>query len=488
MLITKKLNLEPISNVLGVTLVILGVAMLTCIPVSLYFQSGDAGAFFMSGAITMIIGILFWKYKFKNNANVNKREGYVIVVLGWVFMGLFSSLPYLISGAIPSVTDAVFESVSGLTTTGSTILTDIEFQPKGILFWRSMTQWIGGMGIIVLTVALFPMLGIAGIELFVAEAPGPTSDKLHPRIKESAKRLWWIYVGVTGLLFILLVLEGMTVYDAINHAFTTMATGGFSTKNNSIAYYDSPLIQYTITLFMIIAGTNYTILYMSLKGRWKRVWSSDEFKFYIGAVLFLAILLTFPFFSHSDMGVEESFRGSIFSVVSLVTTTGFATVDYTSYTDWVTLLTFVLIFMGASAGSTSGGIKIIRHLVFLKNSFYEFKRLLHPRGMIRIKIDKNVVPPKVITHILVFLLIYLITFIFGSIVLSMMGMDFLSSIGASATCISNVGPGIGTVGPVDNFSAVPGAAKWLLSFMMIMGRLELFTVLILFTPFFWRAN
>lgn len=483
-----RINIEPVSNVLGAMLMIIAIAMLACVPVSLYFSSGDGGALFQSSGITMIAGILLWKYRFRTNAKVNKREGYLIVVLGWLFMGLFSALPYLISGSIPSVTDAVFESVSGLTTTGSTILTDIEFQPKGILFWRSLTQWIGGMGIIVLTVALFPLLGIAGIELFVAEAPGPTSDKLHPRIKESAKRLWLIYVGFTGILFVLLMLEGMTPYDAINHAFTTMATGGFSTKNSSIAHYSSPFIQYTITLFMFIAGTNYTILYFGLKGKLRNVWGSDEFRFYVFLVLGFAILLTFPFFYNGAGTWEESFRGSIFSVVSLITTTGFATVDYTSYTEWVTLLTFVLIFVGACAGSTSGGIKLVRHLVFLKNSILEFKRLLHPRAMIRVKVNKELVSPRIITHILVFLLIYLMSFILGSVIITIMGMDFMSAIGASATCLSNVGPGIGTVGPVDNFSAVPDAAKWVLSFLMILGRLELFTVLILFTSYFWKAN
>lgn len=483
-----KIRVEPISNVLGAMLLITALAMYCCIPVSLYFESGDAGALFQSASITAITGIIFWRFKFKHTANVTKREGYLIVVLGWVLMGFFSALPYIFSGATDSVTDAVFESFSGLTTTGSTIFRDIEFQSKGILFWRSLTQWLGGMGIIVLTVALFPLLGIAGIELFVAEAPGPTSDKLHPRIKETAKRLWLIYVGLTVLLMVILYLEGMAGFDAINHALTTMATGGFSTKNDSIAYFGSPLIQYTIIAFMFIGGTNYTLLYFGLKGRFKKVWASDEFRFYIQVVAIATLFTFLGLYLFGDYETESAFRGSLFSVVSIITTSGFVVVDYTAVTEWLTLFTFLLIFVGACAGSTAGGIKLVRHLVFFKNSIYEFKRLLHPKAMIRMKLNKVLVPPRIITHILVFLLFYLISFLMGALIISMMGMDFLTAIGASATCISNVGPGIGEVGPVNNFADVPAAAKWVLSFLMVLGRLELFTVLILFTPYFWKVN
>ena len=482
-----KLNLQPISNVLGVLVIIIGLSMLLCIPVSLYHGAGDAGALFESSCIALVFGILSWKYRFRSEAAVNKREGYLIVVLGWLAMAVFSSLPYYLSGITHGVTNSFFEAMSGLTTTGATILTDIEYVPRGILFWRSMTQWIGGMGIIVLTVALFPLLGIAGIELFVAEAPGPTSDKLHPRIKETAKRLWLIYVGLTALLFVVLMLEGMSGYDAINHALTTMATGGFSTQNASMAAY-SPLIQYTVILFMFLAGTNYTIIYYSLKGRFHKVISSDEFRFYLAIVALSGLLLTLGIYAWMGTDVEQSFRAGLFTAVSLITTTGFATVDYTSYSEVVLLMCFILLFVGACAGSTSGGIKLVRHMVFLKNSIYEFKRILHPRAMIRIKINKAVVAPRILTHILVFLLIYLITFVVGSVVLSMFGLDFMTAIGAVATSLGNVGPGIGTVGPVDNFEHLPAMVKWILSVLMLMGRLELFTVLVLFTPYFWKTN
>lgn len=477
----------PISNVLGVLVIIIGFCMMLCIPVSIYHGSGDGGALFKSACVAMISGILMWKYKFKDNANVNKREGYLIVVLGWVCMALFGTLPYYFSGITEGFTDAFFESMSGLTTTGATIFTDIEFVPKGILFWRSFTQWIGGMGIIVLTVALFPLLGIAGIELFVAEAPGPTSDKIHPRIRETAKRLWFIYVGLTGLLFVLYWIEGMTGYDAINHAMTTMATGGFSTKNDSMAHF-SPLIQYTAVFFMFLAGTNYTIIYYGLKGKFSKVIGSDEWRMYLTVVLAFVFFMTIGMKTNGDLGWEESFRGGLFTTLSLITTTGYVTVDYTQFAGFVMLLAFILLFMGASAGSTSGGIKLIRHLVFFRNSIYEFKRLLHPRAMIRIKVNKQVVAPRVLTHILVFLLIYLISFVVGTLVVTLLGLDFQTAIGAVATSLGNVGPGIGNVGPVDNFAHLSSSVKWVLSFLMLMGRLELFTVLILFTSYFWRTN
>ncbi len=483
-----KLNLEPISNVLGVLIIIIGASMMACIPVGLFHVSGDAGAMFKSGSIAMISGILLWKYKFKSSAVVTKREGYLIVVLGWVSMAVFGSLPYYFSGITEGVTDAFFESMSGLTTTGATIFSDIEFIPKGLLFWRSLTQWIGGMGIIVLTVALFPLLGIAGIELFVAEAPGPTSDKLHPRIKETAKRLWFIYVGLTALLFVILMIEGMTGFEAINHALTTMATGGFSTKNASIAHFTSPLIQYTLIFFMILAGTNYTIIYYSLKGKFDKVIGSDEWRMYIFVIAAFSISLGLGIHMCGELGWESSFRAGLFTVVSLITTTGFTTYDYTACSGFVMMISFILLFVGASAGSTSGGIKLIRHLVFFKNTLYEFKRILHPRAMIRIKVNKTIVAPRILTHILVFLLIYLISFLVGTVVVTMLGLDFMTAIGSVATSLGNVGPGIGSVGPVDNFAHLPDAVKWVLTFLMLLGRLELFTVLVLFTPYFWKVN
>lgn len=482
------INPTPITKVIGVLLIIIAGFMLSVIPVAWLCDSGDGAVFLESGLITLLFGLSFWFIKFNNNHDVKKREGYLIVALGWMFMVTFSMLPFILSGEIPSITDAFFETMSGMTTTGASILTDIESVSSGVLYWRSLIQWIGGMGIIVLTVAILPLLGIGGIELFVAESPGPTSDKLHPRIKETAKRLWFIYFFLTALLTLILFLAGMSFFDSINHAFTTMATGGFSTKNASIAHFDTPLIQYPIILFMFLAGTNYTVLYWGLKFRFKKVWKIDEFKAYFGIVAGLALIISLVVFSVTGHTLEKAFRDALFQIVSLITTTGFVSADYTAWTESLTLVFFILIFVGACAGSTAGGIKIIRHLVFFKNTYLEFKRILHPHAIVPLKLNGQVVAPKIMTHVIIFLLLYLMTFLLGSIAVVITGMDFLSAIGAVATSLANVGPGIGTVGPVDNFAHVPSEAKWILSILMLLGRLELFTILVLFTPHFWKSN
>ena len=482
------INLQPISNVIGVLMMLLGAAMLATTSVSFYFGSDDLFSFLKSGTITFFFGALLWLYKFRSGTTVNKREGYLIVALGWVFMGLFGALPFYLSGVTPLFTDAFFESVSGFTTTGATIFDEIESLPEGILFWRSLTHWIGGMGIIVLTVALFPLLGIAGIELFVAEAPGPTADKVHPRIKETAKRLWFIYLGLTVTLFLLLWWEGMSPFDAINHAFATMATGGFSTKNASIAFFTSPLIQYTITLFMFIAGCNYVVIYYLLKGRLYKVWINEEFRYYSLFIVIASLVLGLWINYMAGGNYEENYRNGLFMLVSLITTTGFVISDYTQWSPGLTMFFFLTLFLGACAGSTAGGIKFIRHMVFVKNTYLEFKRILHPRAMIRIKINKELVAPRILTHILVFLLVYLMMFILGSLLITVSGLDFITAIGGVATTLGNVGPAIGKLGPLDNFSWVPMSAKWIFIALMLLGRLELFTILILFTPFFWRSN
>ncbi|AFL85479.1 Trk-type K+ transport system, membrane component [Belliella baltica DSM 15883] len=482
------IHFKAIGKILGALLMLLALLMLPGVGFSFYFESNDEVALLASAFISLSVGATLYFSFSKQDQNIRKREGYLIVSLSWLFMSIFGMLPYILSGSISSIPDAIFETVSGLTTTGATILNDIEATPKGILFWRSMTQWIGGLGIIVLTVAILPLLGIGGIELFVAESPGPTSDKLHPRIRETAKRLWFVYMGLTVLVGILYYVGGMTVFDAINHALTTIATGGFSTKNASMAFYDSAFIQYVAIIFMFLAGTNFTIIYFGLIGKFDRVFRSDEFKTYTLTIIFLAICFAFPIYHYSDQEFEKSFRDGLFQIVSLITTTGYITADYTAYHDGLTLIFFMMLFLGGSAGSTSGGIKFVRHLTFVKNTWLEFKRIVHPRAVVPLKINGDRVTGKIITHIMNFLLIYLMIFVIGSIILTLMGYDILTSFGAVATSLGNVGPGIGSVGPVDNFAFFGPGAKIFLSFLMLLGRLELFTILIVFTPFFWRAN
>lgn len=482
------INYRPIARVVSVLLAIIGLMMWTGLPFSGYYGE-DMRPLLLAGLTSIGAGGLLFLIKNPKGVPIRKREGYLIVALSWVAMVSFGMLPYLYGGMFSSVPDALFETMSGMTTTGASVLTDIEIQPRGLIYWRSLTQWIGGMGIIVLTVAVFPLLGIGGIELFAAEAPGPTSDKLHPRISETAKRLWFIYVGLTVVLGILLWLFGLSPYESINHALTTMATGGFSTRNASAAAF-SPAIQYLLILFMFFAGVNYAVLYLSLKRRWTEVWSSDELKAYIGLVIFLTIALTAKVYISvpGTEGFEQAFRDCLFQVVSLVTTTGFVSADYSLWGTSAQLIIFVLLFMGACAGSTSGGIKLIRHLVFFKNSYLEFKRIVHPSAIIPLRINREVVPGKIITHVFNFLLLYLMFFVVGSVVLAMLGLDFMTAIGAMATSLGNVGPGIGDVGPTDNFAGLSDSVKLFLTFVMLVGRLEIFTVLVLFTPYFWRLN
>jgi len=344
------------------------------------------------------------------------------------------------------------------------------------------------MGIIVLTIAILPLLGVGGMELFASEAPGPTKDKIHPRIKETAKRLWLIYVSLTLLQTTLLWVADMSFFDALNHALTTMSTGGFSTKQASIAHFTSPLIQYIIILFMFLAGTNFTLLYFGSKLKFKKFWNNDEFNWYVMAVILLTFVVTPLVYFSLNTGVEESIRTALFQVVSIITTTGYGSANYTEWGAFASFIFFLLLFSGASAGSTSGGMKLVRIVLLMKNGFLEFKRRLHPSAIIPVQLNGDGVAPKIIYNLLAFVFFYLFVFVSGSIALTFIGLDFKDAISASITAVSNVGPGIGSINPGASFAHLPNAAKWVLSFLMILGRLELFTIAILFTPYFWRRN
>jgi len=498
----KQLNLKIIISFLGLTSMLNGLFMLIAVPFSIYHNEPEQWGILQAGITTIIIGFLLWFFNRNAKKSLKKKEGYLIVTLGWLMLTLTGTLPYIFTGAIPNYTNAFFETLSGYSTTGSSILTNIESMPKGILFWRSATHWIGGMGIIVLTVAILPLLGIGGMQLFMAEAPGPSADKMHPRITETAKRLWLIYFALTFTEFFLLKIAGMTWFDAINHAMATMSTGGFSTKSTSVAHWNSaPIIQYIITLFMFIAGTNFILTYFALKGRVRKVFNSEEFKYYFLGIIGLTILITILIVNFQDPNLvtsihhpkpwgetESAFRHAAFQVTSVLTTTGFVTADFTMWNSLATMLMFSLFFIGGSAGSTSGGIKIVRHIIMIKNSFFEFKKLLHPNAIIPVRYDGSGVPKSIIYNILAFFILYMLIFIVSSVILTFFGLDFKSALGAAASSLGNIGPAIGTVSPVDNFAHLSIAAKWFCSFLMLIGRLELFTVLILFTPFFWKKN
>lgn len=495
-----RLNLKIIYRFLGIMAMLNGAFMFIAYPFSLYHKEEAHFGILGAGIVTVFIGAMLYLFNKPKSTNLGKKEGYLIVTLGWLTLSITGCLPYLFSGAIPDITNAFFETISGYTTTGSTILQDIESMPKGILFWRSATHWIGGMGIIVLTVAILPLLGIGGMQLFMAEAPGPSADKLHPRITDTAKRLYLIYVTLTFAEFFLLKIAGMGWFDAINHAMATMSTGGFSTKNASLAHYNGmPGVQYIVILFMLIAGTNFVLNYFALKGKVRKVIQSEEFRYYIAAIFGVTavIAVIILFFQEPSLvttiehpkvfgEVESAIRHALFMVTSVITTTGFVSADFTMWSFFASGIFFALFFLGGSAGSTSGGIKVVRHIVMLKNSFLEFKKALHPNAIIPVRYDGKAVKQNIVFNILSFFVIYMLIFIMSSVLLTFFGLDFISSLGAAASSLGNIGPAIGSVSPVDNFDHLTDGAKWFCSFLMLIGRLELFTVLILFAPSFWR--
>ncbi len=480
------INIKVVLKVISFLLILDGLGMLLGIPFSLYYGDNDWNALLFTGSGIIAVGIVLFLLTHEDKFEVKKRESFIIVGIGWIVMSLFGALPFVVHGSIPSYTDAFFETMSGFTTTGASILNDIEAMPHGLLFWRSLTQWFGGMGIIVLSLAILPILGIGGMQLFVAEVPGPTKDKIHPRVRETAKRLWGIYAALTLAETLLLMLGGMTFFDAINHSFTTMATGGYSTKQASIAYFTSPFIQYVIIVFMFLAGMNFTLHYFWIHGKFGRLKRDDELKFYALVIFGVSLVIAIDLFSQHHGGLEKSFRDSLFQTVSTVTTTGYVTSDYESWGPFYQILFFILLFAGGCAGSTGGGIKMVRHRILMKNSALELKRLLHPRAVLLVRFNGHIVSYEIMSNIIAFAFWYVAIFLFGTLVMSLLGLDFASSIGAVATSLGNVGPGIGTVGPSFNFSHVSIAGKWVLSALMLVGRLELFTILIIFSRSFWK--
>ena len=485
---------------MGLLFLFNGGFMLIAALVSFIYADGVTFDIFLAGILSVFIGIVLMYATKDHKKEVKKKEGYLIVTFGWIIMSLSGMLPYLFSDTIPTVTNAFFETVSGYTTTGASILDDIESLPKGILFWRSLTHWIGGMGIIVLAIAILPLLGIGGMQLFAAEAPGPNADKLHPRITDTAKRLWYIYVGYTVAETVLLKLAGMSFFDAVNHSLATLSTGGFSTKNASLAFWnDNPLVQYIIILFMFLAGTNFVLSYFAFKGKVQRIIKDEEFKIYAGFTLVFSILVAVVIYFEAQVpiseyhpmpfgAIESAFRHGLFQVVAIVTTTGFVTADFTNWAPFLTVFFFGLMFLGGSAGSTAGGIKVMRHLLIIKNGLLEFKRTLHPNAIIPVRYNNKTVTEQIVYNIIGFFVLYMLLFIIGALGLGVAGLDFVSSIGGAASSLGNVGPAFGTLHPLSNFNSLPDAGKWWCGFLMLAGRLELFTVLILLTPFFWQRT
>ena len=480
------MNLILTLRILGALLLFLGATLLTPLPFSLYYRDGLWPVYLEASLICLAVGGLLYSLC-RSSLELSVREGFAVVTCGWTVFALFGSLPFLLSGALTSPLDALFETMSGFTTTGSTILTDIEVLAPSLLFWRSLTHWIGGMGIIVLSLAILPMLGVGGMQLFKAEVPGPTADRLKPRIQDTAKLLWSVYLLLTLAETVLLMFAGMGFFDALCHSFATLATGGFSTRNASIAAFDSALIDGIVTFFMILAGINFALHFHLLRGRIRDFFRSEELRVYLGIIAFATlIIMVFNGLKGIYAAPGENLRYSLFQVSSILTTTGFGTADYELWPVIAQYLLVLLMFIGGCAGSTGGGMKVARILLLCKHAQVQMFRLIHPRAVRLVKLGQRPVDREVMQAILGFFALFMLVFVFGSLLVAASGMDLVSAGAAVIACLANIGPGLGSVGPVDNFAQVPGLGKAVLIFCMLMGRLELFTVLVLFFPSFWR--
>ena len=481
------MNHRLIATVLGYTLCVEGFFLLLPAPVCVYFGEGDWRAFLAAAALCLLLGAALTRVPVKRR-QLQGRDGYMAVALVWVVLSLFGALPYVWSGAIPNYIDALFETISGLTTTGATILNGVEQLGRGVLFWRSLTQWMGGMGVLVLFLALMPHLGGGAVHLMRAESPGPIKSKLVPKVGQTAKILYGIYIGLTLLESVALRIAGMSWYDAVNHAFTTMATGGFSVRNTSIAAYNSPLITWIITVFMFLAGTNFSLLFLLLRGRLREVLHSEELRIYTIIVVCATVFICLDLSAHSHLSFSQTFTDSAFQVVTIISTTGYATKDFALWPTTSQVVLTALMFTGACAGSTSGGIKISRITLLAKSLHREMNRLIHPNHISVIKSEGRPVAERVISSASVFFVSFILVWLAGTLVVSWDNLGFTESFTASLTCISNVGPGLGMLGPEENFSILSHVSKLVLSLLMLMGRLELMPILVLLRPSVWKER
>jgi trk system potassium uptake protein TrkH len=481
------MNIRLIGHLVAVLVFFLGVSMLPPLGISLYDGDGCAGSFLWAMLITCVLGgIGHLRTRGPRDLFLSHRDGVIIVTFGWIVAGLAATLPYLLSGTIPNFTDAYFECISGFTTTGASIFKDVERLPRSILLWRSQTQWLGGMGIIVLSIAVLPFLGVGGMQLYKAETPSPVVDKLTPRISDTAKALWKIYIFLTLIQIVLLFLGGMSLFDAVNHTFTTLPTGGFSTKNASIAHYQSAYIDYVIILFMLIAGMNFALHFKLMAGRFGTFFSDPELRAYLLIIGTFIIMVAWDIYGSFYNNLVDAFRYASFQVVSLMTTTGFVTADYEKWPAFSQLILLLCMFLGSMAGSTGGAIKIMRLVLMLKHSYLELFRIIHPHAVTVVKLGGVPISQTIMRSVWGFFFLYMGIYVGATLLMAVIGLDVISAISSVATCLGNVGPGLGIVGPTDNFSGVPVIGKWILIVCMLLGRLEIYTLIVLLVPGFWR--
>lgn len=481
------MNIILVLNLTGTILLFSSVFVLVPFLASFSQRGADMSALGISFLATFFAGLfLYFLTKSQEKIEIRHRDGFAVVTVSWLAMSFFGSLPYLLSGVAYSFTDAYFEAMAGFTTTGASVFSNLEEFPDGVLLWRSLTQWMGGMGIIVFSLAILPLLGAGGMQLFKAEVPEIGVEKLRPRIIDMAKSLWYIYAGLTGLLAILLSVAGMNVFDAVCHSFTTMATGGFSTKSASIAHFQNPFIDIIITVFMFLAGINFSLHFYALRGDFSKFARSSEFRFYCLVILCAITIVTFNTYNSQYNSIQESLRYAAFQVVSIVTTTGFATADYELWPVLSQLLILCLMFLGGMVGSTGGGMKQVRILLMLKQAYREVYHLIHPHAVSALKLNDRNIPKETLGGIWGFLFLFVLISFVAIFILSALGVDMATSASTVISSMSNVGPALGTAGPAENYAGIPDPGKWVLVFCMLAGRLEIYTVVLLFMPIFWK--
>ncbi len=478
-------NFRVIARVFSQIIIIEGLFMFLSAVVALMYNEA-AGSLFLSGAITAATGVLVFTPLRNEERLSGNKEGFVALTGIWLILSLFGTLPYLFGGAFNSFTDAFFESMSGFTTTGATLIADPESLSHGILFWRSMTQWLGGIGFILISLSLLPVVKSLNIQLTITDFTGQAADKINPRVSEAAKRLAGAYIAMTIAEILLLLPGGMPLFDAVCHSLTTVSTGGFSTRNDGLAAFASPYIMIVMTIFMFMAGTNLTLVYFGIKRNFRKISGNNEFRYYILLCIVFIILVSGIHYLYNKPGALQSLVEGAFHTVSVITTTGFYTADYTLWGSLVVLIVFILMFTGGTSGSASSSLKVIRLLLMTRNSRHEIKKMLHPNAVIPVRLDNKTIPDIYIYNLLVFVTLYFLIICVSSLVISFMGYDVITSISTSASMLGNIGPALGEFGPFHNYSPVPVAGKWFFSLLMLMGRLELFSVLALFSVSFYR--
>ncbi len=480
------MNGRVISRLIGILLCALGLTMGLCLPVAFYYEEWDAGiGLGLSMGCTMVSGALFFLWGRSKEGTVYRREALAVVGFGWLLVGVFGALPYYLGQAFSHFVDAYFEAVSGFTTTGATVLADIESVPKALLLWRMTTHWLGGMGIIVLFVAIFPQIGVGAKQLFRSEVPGPITEGLRPKIKETALALWKIYACMTATAAVLFMVFGMSPFDAVCHAFSTLATGGYSTKNASIGHFDSFAIDGITTLFMLLAGVNFTLYFLLLRGRFNALWRNGELRVYLLTTLVVSLCIAFNIADrHADF--SQAMRYASFQTLAVFTGTGFSTDNFDAYPAFSKILLVCLMFVGGCAGSTAGGLKIARVMVVFKVAYQEIYRVFRPQARMSVRISGSVVSEEVVRSILVFFASFVVLFALGSIFMAALGLDIITATTSVAACLGNIGPGLARVGAMENYGHIPSVGKVFLSFCMMLGRLELGALMVLLVPDFWR--